>query len=507
MCQPKEVGGMGFRSLAKFNVAFLVKQGWRILTNPNSLVAQIIKAKYFPSESFLNSRLGNNCSFTWKSIWAAKGVLSDGMCWKVCNGSRISTLEDSWIPDFNNARLSSYVNNLCDFKVAELIDESSRKWKEEVIVSTFPADVAVKILRIPLSKEAHDDILAWSGAPSGELIVRSAYKLLHGSEIDPSAYALQTDYRNFYKKLWVLNLPSKIKITIWRISWNYLPTRVNMHLRRISNNSICPQCGKGAETNNYVFRKCPVTKTVWKELSFTEILKWLTWVFEQCNPFRREVFCCTIWAIWGDRNKQVHEKISRFGKETTNFIQIYISELQGIKEKIPKNPKEAKSWKHPPDQTVKINFDAAFDGKTCQAAMGIVARNSEGSVLLSFSKIHSQVESTFAAEAIACRITSQLGIDMQWPNLIIEGDALTIIKKCKTKNGDKSKIRAYIQDIHRISQKIKDCRFEHIPRVANRLEHIIASETLKGKEEIYLIGSTPAYVEQLKVLEMKGSID
>ncbi|KAA3489222.1 RNA-directed DNA polymerase reverse transcriptase family protein [Gossypium australe] len=193
MCQPKEVGGMGFRSLAKFNVALLAKQGWRILTNPNSLVAQTLKAKYFPNESFLNSRLGNNCSYTWKSIWAAKEVLSDDMCWKVGNGSAISALDDSWIPDFKNARLSSYVNNLCDFKVAELIDES---------ISTFPTDVAVKILHILLAKEAHDDILAWSAGPSGEFTVRSAYKLLHDSETDPSAYALQTNYRNFYKKFW-----------------------------------------------------------------------------------------------------------------------------------------------------------------------------------------------------------------------------------------------------------------------------------------------------------------
>ncbi|KAA3488218.1 reverse transcriptase [Gossypium australe] len=347
MCQPKDEGGMGFRSLAKFNVALLAKQGWRILTNPNSLVAQVLKAKYFPNENFLNSRLGNNCSFTWKSIWAAKGVLID-----VGRGSEISALNDSWIPDFKNARLSSYVNNLCDFKVAELIDESSKKWKEELIGSTFPEDVAAKILRIPLAKKADDDILAWSGEPSGE---------------------------------------------------------------------------------------------------FT-----------------------------GERNKRVHEKISRSGKEITNFIKSYILELKGIEEKLPKDLTEVKRWQHPPDQTVKINFDAAYDGKICQAAVGIVARNREGSVLLSFSMIYPQVESVFAAEAIACRTATQLGIDMQWSKLIIEGDALTIAK-------------------------IKSCRFEYIPRVANKLAHTIATETMKGKGEIYLIGSIPAYVEHLKESKKEGA--
>ncbi|KAA3459957.1 reverse transcriptase-like protein [Gossypium australe] len=109
------------------NVYQKMNEGWRILMMPNSLVAKVLKAKYFPNTNFLNSRLGNNCSFTWKSIWAAKGVLSDGLYWKVGCGSDISVLNDSWIPDFNKAKLLSCVNNLHDFRVAELINENSRK--------------------------------------------------------------------------------------------------------------------------------------------------------------------------------------------------------------------------------------------------------------------------------------------------------------------------------------------------------------------------------------------
>ncbi|KAA3465419.1 reverse transcriptase [Gossypium australe] len=163
ICLSKDEGGMGFRNMAKFNVALLAKQGWGILNNPDSLVARVLKAKYFPNENFLNSCLGNNCSYTWK--------------------------------------------------IAELIDDSSRKWKEELIGSTFPEDIAEKILRIPLAKERHENMLARSGEPSGEFTVRSAYKPLQNTRTDLRAYALQNVYKKFYKKLWLLNLPSKIKIT------------------------------------------------------------------------------------------------------------------------------------------------------------------------------------------------------------------------------------------------------------------------------------------------------
>lgn len=98
MCRSKDEGGLGFKSMAQFNVALLAKKGWRILNNPNSLVAKVLKAKYFPNVSFLDSRLGNNSSYTWKSIWATRGILEEGLCWNVGRGTNISALNEFWIP-------------------------------------------------------------------------------------------------------------------------------------------------------------------------------------------------------------------------------------------------------------------------------------------------------------------------------------------------------------------------------------------------------------------------
>jgi hypothetical protein len=54
----KEKGGMGYRDLKSFNLALLAKQGWRLLQNPDSMVARVLKEKYYPRASFLKAGLG-----------------------------------------------------------------------------------------------------------------------------------------------------------------------------------------------------------------------------------------------------------------------------------------------------------------------------------------------------------------------------------------------------------------------------------------------------------------
>lgn len=50
LTKTKSEGGLGFRDIHGFNMAMLAKQGWRLLMNPESLCAQILRAKYYPDE-------------------------------------------------------------------------------------------------------------------------------------------------------------------------------------------------------------------------------------------------------------------------------------------------------------------------------------------------------------------------------------------------------------------------------------------------------------------------
>ncbi|XP_066396356.1 uncharacterized protein [Miscanthus floridulus] len=51
----KAEGGLGFRDLHSFNMAMLAKQAWRLLQNPTSLCARLMKAKYYPSSDVMKA--------------------------------------------------------------------------------------------------------------------------------------------------------------------------------------------------------------------------------------------------------------------------------------------------------------------------------------------------------------------------------------------------------------------------------------------------------------------
>lgn len=87
-----------------------------------------------------------------------------------------------------------------------------------------------------------------------------------------------------------------------------------------------------------------------------------------------------------------------------------------------------------------------------------------------------------------------MGVDMQVRKLEIEGDALTFIKKCQKKSMDRSEISAFISDIHHRVISFQEISFMHVRRSGNIIAHILATESMRRNEMVYLEGTVPNYV-------------
>jgi hypothetical protein len=86
LTRPKAKGGMGFRDLPLFNKSLLGKQGWRLMTRPDSLCARVLKGRYFHGVSFLSATRKKHSSQTWRAIMAGREVMVEGLVRRIGNG-------------------------------------------------------------------------------------------------------------------------------------------------------------------------------------------------------------------------------------------------------------------------------------------------------------------------------------------------------------------------------------------------------------------------------------
>ena len=64
--KPKEAGGLGI--VTTRHIALLMNQTWHLWTNPDSLWAKLLKAKYFPNNTLMDIHSSRNSSHVWKAF-------------------------------------------------------------------------------------------------------------------------------------------------------------------------------------------------------------------------------------------------------------------------------------------------------------------------------------------------------------------------------------------------------------------------------------------------------
>lgn len=128
--------------------------------------------------------------------------------------------------------------------MASLFQNGSKKWDLDIIKSEFNDRDQQLILDIVVTDNVREDMLFWSYEVTGLYSIKSAYKWLQlKKEACHSA-----DRISIFTKLWKIRAPPKTINVVWCAFSNCLPTRVQLQLKRVQVQALCPVCQQENET-------------------------------------------------------------------------------------------------------------------------------------------------------------------------------------------------------------------------------------------------------------------
>lgn len=234
MTLPKDQGELDFRDIQSINDAFLTKLSWRILRHPESLLAKILLGKYCISESFLTVSVGSACSHGWRGIMLGRDMILDNTSWAVGNGTSINIWDSPWLSHSSQQQpMGPAPEAWRTTTVSDLFLDGRNAWDLEKISTILPF-YAQEILAIKPSLSGAPDKLIWVHNDTGEFTTKSGYKAARANSSDTSPPTLQAGSFDWKKNVWNIHTAPKIKLFLWKIFHNALPTGDQLLVRQIA---------------------------------------------------------------------------------------------------------------------------------------------------------------------------------------------------------------------------------------------------------------------------------
>ena len=257
ICKPKAMGGLGFRLFKDINTALLAKLGWKLATGEDCLWTVLLRSKYLRGKSFFDHGLKKGSSYVWQSIISSRPAICRGACFKIGDGRNINPWSDPWVPNIQgfipkvkDGVLTHEWTSVADFK-----DECYNEWNEELIRDIFAQSSADAILSLEWPRVSCQDRLLWIKNQRGEFSVKECYFASFFDEVTGGSSRIWID-------LWNTKIHERLKIFLWRLLANVLPTRKLISQRIGIGDQYCTLCGGEEESAWHLFFLCPVSRLI-----------------------------------------------------------------------------------------------------------------------------------------------------------------------------------------------------------------------------------------------------
>ena len=187
---------------------------------------------------------------------------------------------------------------------------------------------------------ASRDKLIWKENSAKLFTVKSAYQVaLKLKEKNRVEHSRAVTDRALWKKIWTLKTPPKIKMFVWRACSNILPTRENLHGRKMKIDPQCEICCQKPESIGHLLWECPLVRNVWAlcrgkiqkcsnaEQDFFALFRMMA---NRLTQMELDRWATISWALWNARNKFYFEKVQQHPKAILEGAIGYLEEYQRL---------------------------------------------------------------------------------------------------------------------------------------------------------------------------------
>ena len=190
--------------------------------------------------------------------------MKKGSFWRIGSGESVRIYRDAWLPS-PEGRVNSPILHLApESTVDSLINFAMGWWNTNLVDLCFYPLEASLIKSLPLCSTPQPDTLVWRTEKSDCYFVKSSYKLLYElHNLDLNRPQVSDSQKGFWKNIWKLKVPGKVKHFLWKTCTNSLPTKENLLKRKILLESDCSRYSGDSESVVHALWSCNCIKQVW----------------------------------------------------------------------------------------------------------------------------------------------------------------------------------------------------------------------------------------------------
>lgn len=248
----------GVRDLRAQNEAFVMKLCWGLPTRPNALWVECIVKKYgCGTGKYPIMKKKREQSGVWSSILAVWDKFFKAVGCKIGDGKYTNVWTDMWTG--LDLPLIQYVERNHDkVRIEDVVASfvtASNTWDLDKWRTFLPDWVIDRIRHVAPPRPGQADKHWWRAAADGNFSVRSAYRLTLEQPTSP--------IQPIWRKIWRWELPEKVKMFIWQVFHERIPSN-HVRARHIPN--ISPECPfecHSEETVLHTLRDCETAQRVW----------------------------------------------------------------------------------------------------------------------------------------------------------------------------------------------------------------------------------------------------